>query len=130
MRRKDSNAEPLKFPLKHACLRCLLGTTTQRHFQHRCLSSAYWSGVRSSLLSFFTPVGASSASVEVVEVGLTAAEVAAVSLPVVFSSCTSSSSSSESLRIMILSSPDGPRMSWLRSPKSFLVNSSSRKMQG
>jgi hypothetical protein len=43
------------------------------------------------------------------------------------SSCASSSSS-ESLRTMILPSPGGPRMSRLRSPKSFLASSSSREV--
>jgi hypothetical protein len=38
--------------------------------------------------------------------------------------------SSESLRMIILSSPGGPRTSWLRSPKSFLMNFSSHKMPG
>jgi hypothetical protein len=67
--------------------------------------------------------------VEAVEVGLTTAEVVIVSALVVFSSHASSSSSSlESMRMMILSSSGGPRTSRLRSPKSFLVNSSSHKM--
>jgi hypothetical protein len=43
------------------------------------------------------------------------------------SSCVSSSSS-ESLMTMILPSPGGPRISRLRSPKSFLENSSSREV--
>jgi hypothetical protein len=43
------------------------------------------------------------------------------------SSCVSSSSS-ESLMMMILPSPGGLRISWLRSPKSFLVNYSSHEV--
>jgi hypothetical protein len=68
--------------------------------------------------------------VEAVEVGLTTTKVATVSVLVVFSSCTSSSSSSKSLRMMISLSPGGPRMSRLRSSKSFLADSSSHKMSG
>jgi hypothetical protein len=73
-------------------------------------------------------VGASSASVKVVEAGDRVAEEGAASVPVVFSSRTFYSSSSESLRMMILPSLGGPRMSRLRSPKSLLANSSSREV--
>jgi hypothetical protein len=83
--------------------------------------------MRSSLLSFFTLISVSSASPEAVEVWLTATKVVASLVSIVFSSCTYSSSSSESLRMMILPSPDDPRMSRLRSPKSLPVNSSSRE---
>jgi hypothetical protein len=72
----------------------------------------------------FGPAGASSAMAEAIDAGLTAAEVAASSVSTVFSSDTSFSSS-ESSKMMTLPSPGGPRMSWLRSPKSFLVNSAS-----
>jgi hypothetical protein len=56
-----------------------------------------------------------------------AAEGGAASALTTVSSCVSSSSS-ELLRTMILPSPGGPRMSRLRSPKSFLANSSSREV--
>jgi hypothetical protein len=49
------------------------------------------------------------------------------SMPVVSSSCASVLSS-ESMRTMILSSPGGPRMSRLKSPKSFLVSFTSREV--
>jgi hypothetical protein len=64
---------------------------------------------------------------EVVGVGLTAVEVAVSLVSIVFS-FGASFSSSESSRMMILSSPDDSRMSWLRSPKSFLVNSVPREV--
>jgi hypothetical protein len=67
------------------------------------------------------PVGTSSAVV--VEVGLTAAEAAASLVLVVFSSHTSSSS--QSLRMMILSSPGGPTITRLSSPKSLWANAKS-----
>jgi hypothetical protein len=63
---------------------------------------------------------------KVVEVGDLAAEDGTALTSVAFSSCTSSSSS-ESLRMIILPSLDGPRMSRLRSPNSLLVNASSHK---
>jgi hypothetical protein len=62
-----------------------------------------------------------------VEAGVTGeftAKGGATSALMAASSCASSSSS-ESLRTMILPSPGGPRMSRLRSPKSFLASSSS-----
>jgi hypothetical protein len=62
-----------------------------------------------------------------VEARLTAAEVAAGSVPAVFSSYASSSPS-ESSRMMTLPSPGGLRMSQLRLLKSFLVNSASREV--
>jgi hypothetical protein len=46
------------------------------------------------------------------------------------SSSHTSSSSSESLRLMTLPSSGGPRSLQLRSPKSFLANSSSREVSG
>jgi hypothetical protein len=55
-----------------------------------------------------------------------AAEDGATSTSAAFSSCTSYSLL-ESLRMMILLSLGGPRKSQLRSPKSLLVNSSSRE---
>jgi hypothetical protein len=55
------------------------------------------------------------------------AEGGAASALTAASSCASSSSS-ESLRTMILPSPGGPRMSRLRSPKSFLASSTSREV--
>jgi hypothetical protein len=54
------------------------------------------------------------------------AEDGTTSVLVAFSTGTSFSSS-ESLRMMILPSPGGPRTSWLRSPKSLLMNSSSHE---
>jgi hypothetical protein len=75
----------------------------------------------------FGPAGASSAMAKAVDAGLTAAEVAASSVLAVFSSDTSFSSSEPS-KMMTLSSPGGLRMSRLRSPKSFLVNSASREV--
>jgi hypothetical protein len=66
----------------------------------------------------------STASTEVIEVGDLTAEDGEASTSTAFSSRTSSSLS-ESLRMMILLSPGGPRTSRLRSPKSFLANSSS-----
>jgi hypothetical protein len=65
-------------------------------------------------------------SAEAVETGLTAAEVAASSAPADFSSCASSFSSSESLSMMTMPSPGGPRRSRLSSPKRHWVNSKSR----
>jgi hypothetical protein len=62
------------------------------------------------IIIIFTPAGASSASTEAVEAGLTAAEVAAGPVLVVFS-YSASFSSSESSRMMTLPSPSGPRMS-------------------
>jgi hypothetical protein len=62
-------------------------------------------------------------SAEVVGVEDLTAEDGTASTSTAFS-CTSSYSL-ESLRMMILLSPGGPRTSWLRSPKSLLVNSSS-----
>jgi hypothetical protein len=56
-----------------------------------------------------------------------AAEGGAASALTAASSCVSSSSS-ESLMTMILPSPGGSRISRLRSPKSFLANSSSREV--
>jgi hypothetical protein len=70
--------------------------------------------------------GVASASTDVVEAVDHAGEDGAASTSVAFSSCTSSSSS-ESLRMMILSSLGGPRTSQLKSPKSLLVNSSSHE---
>jgi hypothetical protein len=46
------------------------------------------------------------------------------------SSLCTSSSSSESLRMMTLPLPDGPRTARLRSPKSLLVNSLSHEVSG
>jgi hypothetical protein len=63
-------------------------------------------------------------SVEAVESGDLTAEDDVASASTTFSSCTSSSSS-KSLRMMILPSPGCPRTSQLRLPKSLLVNTSS-----
>jgi hypothetical protein len=97
---------------------------TRRHLHCRCYRRPPDRGCDYHYYRFI-PVGASS--VEAVKAGLTAAEVAAFSVPVVFSPRTSSSSSSESLRMMILLSPGGTRTLQLRSPKSLLVNSSSHE---
>jgi hypothetical protein len=53
-----------------------------------------------------------------------------VALASAASSSRTSYSSSESLRMMMLPSLGGPRRSQLRSPNSFLVNSSSREVSG
>jgi hypothetical protein len=63
-------------------------------------------------------------SVEAVETRLIIAEVAASLAPVEFSSRASSSSSSESLRMMTLPSPGGPRKAQLRSSGLFHVKAS------
>jgi hypothetical protein len=76
-------------------------------------------------------VGASSASaVEAVEARALAAEEGVASASAAYSLHTSSSSSVESLRMIILSSSGGPWTSRLRSPQSFLMNSSSYKVSG
>jgi hypothetical protein len=76
-------------------------------------------------------VGASSASaVEAVEARALAAEEGVASASAAYSLRTSSSSSVESLRMIILSSSGGPWTSQLRSPQSFLMNSSSYKVSG
>jgi hypothetical protein len=75
-------------------------------------------------------VGASSVSaIEKVEVGIPVAEEGAASASAASSSRTSSSLS-ELLRMMTLPSPGSLRTSWLRSPKSLLMNSSSHEVSG
>jgi hypothetical protein len=76
-------------------------------------------------------VGASSASaVEAVEARALAAEEGVASASAAYSLRTSSFSSVESLRMIILSSSGGPWTSRLRSSQSFLMNSSSYKVSG
>jgi hypothetical protein len=76
-------------------------------------------------------VGASSASaVEAVEARALAAEEGVASASAAYSLRTSSFSSVESLRMIILSSSAGPWTSRLRSSQSFLMNSSSYKVSG
>jgi hypothetical protein len=81
-----------------------------------------------SLLPFFTPLGASSVSAaKAVGVGDFAVE-DGVTLASMTSSSRASYSSSESLRMMILSSPGGMRRPRLRLPKSLLAKSSSHEV--
>jgi hypothetical protein len=82
----------------------------------------------SPLVALASPLLAPSASsVEAVGVGDLEAEDGVASTSTTFSSRTFSSSSLESLRMMILSSPGSPRKSRLRSPKSLMSNSLSRE---
>jgi hypothetical protein len=95
------------------------------HYHHLYCHFCHWPLIITII--FFVPSGASSATTEAVGTRLTAAEVAASSVPAVFSS-DASLSSSESSRMMTLPSLGGPRMSQLWSPKSFLANSASREV--
>jgi hypothetical protein len=113
----------LKFSLKHSCLSTFFARQPKAR---RCHRQPLDRGHNHHYYCFFAAIGASLASVEAVEAGLTAAEAAASSMPVVFSLRTSSSS--DSLRTMILQSPGDPRAAWLSSPKSLWVNSKSQKV--
>jgi hypothetical protein len=94
------------------------------------LSPCTRSGVRLPLLSSCTISGASSASAtETVGAKEFTAEGGKTSALASSSSCTSSSLS-ELLRSMMLSSPGSPRSLQLRSPKCFPMNSSSHKVSG
>jgi hypothetical protein len=119
----------LKFSLKHSCLSTFFARQPKARRCHlccRCHRQPLDRGHNHHYYCFFAPIGASLASMEAVEAGLIAAEAAASSMPVVFSLRTSSSS--DSLRTMILPSPGDPRAAWLSSPKSLWVNSKSQKV--
>jgi hypothetical protein len=113
--------KPLKFSMKHVYLNTFLAwhpKARRRHLRCRCHRQPPDRGPDHHYYHFSPPAGASSVSA--VEAGLTVVEAVASSMPVVFSSRTFSSS--ESLRMMILSSLGGPRTARLSSSKSIWVN--------
>jgi hypothetical protein len=118
-----NNAQPLKFSLKRTSLQApaWCGNLRQASFISTAVATAYHP------IKGITLVGAIGVIDEAVGAGDLAIEDGTTVTSADFSSCTSSSSSSKSLRMMILSSVDDPRKSRLRSPKSFLTNSSSHE---